>query len=102
MERIKVFLLGEQLVGKTAIISHYIEKTFPEDSIQIFYPEKSIKEIELENKIKIKIEIWDTIGFESYRVLNKIFLRYANISLLVYDITNQECFDILKINYMNK
>ena len=99
MERIKVFLLGEQLVGKTAIISHYIEKTFPEDSIQIFYPEKSIKEIELENGTKIKIEIWDTVGQNTIRMVNKIFMKNTQIALIVYDITNRESFDVLNEFY---
>ena len=61
--------------------------------------DKSIKEIDLKNGKKITLEIWDTIGQESLRATNKIFMKNAKIALLVYDITNQETFDNLNSFY---
>ncbi len=99
MDSIKLIVVGESHVGKTSIISQYINNTFLLEYITTMSPDKSIKEIELENKTKIKFEIWDTIGQTGYRAINKIFMKNTKIALLVYDITNQKSFDNLENFY---
>ena len=61
MNSIKLIVVGEKHVGKTSIIIQYIENTFSNEYVMSTSADKSIKEIELENKTKIKIEIWDII-----------------------------------------
>ncbi len=87
MDIIKLIVVGETHVGKTSIISQYINNTFSEEYMMTMNSDKSIKEIELFNKTKINIEIWDTIGQTGYRAVNKIFMKNTKIALLVYDIT---------------
>ena len=98
MRHCKVILLGEAAVGKTSIISRYINNKF-EDSVQstvgaAFFA----KEIKLENGNEYTLNIWDTAGAEIFRSINKLFYRDASIALLVYDITNKESYEELK-NY---
>ena len=99
MSSIKLILVGEAQVGKTAIINQYIQNTFEEEYIATIGQEKQTKEITLKNGTKFKLEIWDTIGQDTYSAANKIFMRNAKIALLVYDITKEESFKNLNKFY---
>ena len=93
----KVVLLGESGVGKTCIISRFINNTFEEglmSSNGASYASKSSTFPEYENKT-IKFEIWDTAGQEKYRALNQIFYKDAAICILVYDVTSESSFNAL-------
>ena len=92
MDTIKLIAVGEKHVGKTSIIMQYINNVFSKVYIMIVITDKSIKEIELENKTKIKIEIWDTISQEHFSAVNKIFMKNAKIALLVYDYNRTKKF----------
>ena len=41
----------------------------------------------------ISLELWDTCGQESYRSINKIFIKVSKIILLVYDITSRNSLE---------
>lgn len=91
---IKLILLGEPGVGKTSIIGRYVHDTFDNNmpsSNSICYVGKIIKK----NNIKIKLNIWDTIGQEKFRSISKIFLKDTKIVILVYSITSKESFNNL-------
>ena len=95
----KVVLIGESGVGKTSIISRYINNTF--SSVLTATPGASFttKTVFLkEYKQSIKYEIWDTAGQEKYRALAKVFYKNASVCILVYDITRKQSFEELK-NY---
>ena len=96
----KVVLLGESGVGKTSIISRFINNVFGENIISTTgasYAGKTMTFDEFEGKA-IKFEIWDTAGQEQYRSLTKIFYKDAAAAILVYDITRKDSFLELK-NY---
>ena len=99
MNSIKLIVVGEKHVGKTSIIIQYIENKFSHEYVMSTNADKSLKEIELENGTKIRIEIWDTAGQGVYRAANKIFMKNTKIALLVYDITDQKSFDALNEFY---
>ena len=99
MNKLKTILVGESSVGKTAIITQFVQESFIENYIPTYATEKSIKEVtfEVEGKeISKTLEIWDTVGQEKMRAVNKIFMKEAKIVILVYDITKQKSFDELK------
>ena len=96
--RLKVVLLGDAGVGKTAIIRRYYEDKF-NDILESTYNASFIeKVINVENK-KIVLELWDTVGQEAYRSLTKIFTKNARIIILVYDVTSKETFNSLNYWY---
>ena len=99
MSLIKLILIGDTQVGKTAIINQYVNNSFTEEYMPTFSQDKFNKEIILKNETKLKLEIWDTIGQENLRAANKIFMKGAKIALLVYDITNKESFTNLNEFY---
>ena len=94
-EELKVILLGESGVGKTAIIKRYLYDQFNLEhnpSSTMNYVEKQMT---VKNK-NIRLNIWDTIGQEKYRSLTKIFFKDSKIVLYVYDITNRKSFEALE------
>ena len=93
----KVVLLGESGVGKTCIISRFVNNTYDERSETTNGASYASKVVEFERYGKsLRLDIWDTAGQECYRSLNKIFYRDAKIVILVYDITNRKTFEDLK------
>ncbi len=93
----KVVLLGESGVGKTCIISRFINDTFEEDSITTTGASYVGKNMMFSDYNQVlNFEIWDTAGQEKYRSLTSIFYKDASIAILVYDITNQDSFEELQ------
>ena len=97
----KIVLIGESGVGKTSIISRFVNNKFsstlPSTPGAVF----ATKTILIEGK-KIKFEIWDTAGQEKYRALAKVFYKNAHVCILVYDITRRETFEELKNFWINE
>ena len=96
----KVVLLGESGVGKTSIISRFINDTFDEGLVTTTgasYVGQDMVFKDYNNQV-IKFEIWDTAGQEKYRSLTQIFYKDAAIAILVYDITNEDSFEEIQ-NY---
>lgn len=96
-ETVKVVLIGESGVGKTSIISRFINDTFDHNvvtSLGASYISKTLTFPE-QNK-SIKFDIWDTAGQEKYRSLAKVFYKDAMIIVFVYDITSISSFNEIK------
>ena len=90
--RLKVIFVGSGRVGKTSLITQYLNKTFTEGYLMTVGVDKSIKNIKIEGKDVI-LEINDTAGQEDYRQVNKIFMKNTKIAIFVYDITNRASFE---------
>ena len=94
-QSIKITLLGNPGVGKTCIISRYIDNVFNENNASTIganYSEKTI----VKNGKTYNLDIWDTAGQEKFHSLGKHFYKDSYVVCLVYDITNQESLDALK------
>ena len=94
MNKIKFILVGEGAVGKTSIISQFIDQKFEGTYVMTVGRDKLIKELEIEKK-KIILEIWDTPGQEKYNHVNKIFMKNTKIALIVYSIIDKKSFENL-------
>ena len=71
---IKITLLGNPGVGKTCIISRYIDDVFDENNaptIGANYSEKTITK----NGKEYELNIWDTAGQEKFHSLGKHFYK---------------------------
>ena len=97
IESFKVVLVGESGVGKTSIITQFIDQTFQEDQQSTTGGTFSTKSVKCGNNKTLKFEIWDTAGQERYRSLTKMFYKDANAAILVYDITRKDSFEQLKL-----
>ena len=94
MKTEKLIIVGDSKVGKTVIISQYINHTFPIEYINSISC-KYKKELEINEKV-INLEIWDFPSSDIYRI-NRKFMKNSKIALLIFDITNVN--SLQKLNY---
>ena len=47
------------------------------------------------------MDIWDTVGQETFRSITQIFYTHAKVAVIVYDVTNKKSFEEAK-NYWYK
>ena len=102
VESFKVVLIGESGVGKTSIITQFIDQTFQEDQQSTTGGTFSTKSVVCDNGKTLKFEIWDTAGQERYRALTKMFYKDANAAVLVYDITRKDSFEEIQNYWSNQ
>ena len=98
---IKLAFIGQSTVGKTSLITQYTKKTFADTYLSTIGADQIIKELKLDNGLNIKLNIWDTAGQERFRSVNAIFLKGAQIVIMVYDITKRDTFDEIKNYWYN-
>ena len=91
----KIFLLGENAVGKTKILFQFVKNTFTKSYLSTIGIDLGSKVIHVSDKI-IQLKIWDSAGQERYRSIPMGMLKDADGIVLVYDVTNGESFS--KIN----
>jgi Ras-related protein Rab-2A len=73
---------------------NFIDKGFRAEHDLTIGVEFGSKIIEVEG-IKIKLQIWDTAGSESFKSITRSYYRSAAGALLVYDITRKDSFNHL-------
>lgn len=98
---VKLLLIGDSGVGKTAIMLQYADNTFSETfittvGIDYKYKYMKMKDEETGKMENIRLEIWDTAGQERFKAITRSYLRGAEGILLVYDITDQTSFEDVK------
>ena len=89
---IKIILLGDVSVGKTAIINRYIDGKFDDNYSCTISVQSRKKEISFNQDISIEMSIWDTCGEEKYRALTRQYYRESNGILLVFDLNRNKTF----------
>ena len=102
IESFKVVLVGESGVGKTSIITQFIDQTFQEDMQSTTGGTFSTKSVVCDGGKILKFEIWDTAGQEKYRSLTAMFYKDANAAVMVYDVTRKDSFEEVKNYWMNQ
>ena len=92
----KLILIGDSSVGKTNLLTQYVDGKTSENFISTIGIEFKNKIIELENRRKIRLQIWDTSGQEKFKALTKNYFRGCDAALFVFDVTNKDSFDNIK------
>ena len=82
---LKIVVVGDCAVGKSNILSRYINNKFSKESKTTVGLELSSKTFKIDNKI-IKINIWDTAGQERFTSITSAYYKGAKGALIVYDI----------------
>jgi len=99
MPVLKIILLGDTNVGKTAFISKYLKRDVTTKHTPTIGTAMSTKQIDF-NNTSLDLHIWDTAGQERYTSLTSLYYRASNIAIIMYDITNPQSFIRAK-DYMN-
>ena len=98
VKSVKVVLLGETGVGKTCIISRFVNNLYDDKTTSNLTPAFTTKTMKFArfNGKEIKFDLWDTAGQERFRSVTKSLYRDAKVIILVYDITEKETFNEVK------
>lgn len=94
----KFCIVGNASVGKSSILVQLTDKRFlgaaSEPTIGVEFGSRLIP---LEDGRKIKLQIWDTAGQETFRAVTRSYYRGAEGCLLVYDVSDRRSFTDLHI-----
>lgn len=96
---LSLLTIGNQEVGKTAILSKFIDNTFMQKTVRTTSQEFRVVErtIKIDNEdVKQKVKIWDSSGQERFRSIVISSAKNTNGIFLVYDVTSQKTFDDLQ------
>ena len=101
---IKIILLGESEVGKSALFKRYFKNNFTVDNtLSTIGMETETKFIKINNEI-CKLTIFDTAGQEKFRAVPRNYYKNADGILLLFDVCNRNSFEKIKdwINEIKK
>jgi Ras-related protein Rab-2A len=90
----KYIIIGDAAVGKSCLMLNFIDKRFRSEHDLTIGVEFGSKIIDVRGT-RIKLQIWDTAGSESFKSITRSYYRAAAGALLVYDITRRESFNHL-------
>ena len=93
--RVKILILGESSVGKSSLLTQYIENKFMPTHMPTIGVEYKQKLITTDDQSLVKVQIWDTAGTERFRTITPIYYRNVDGVLLVFDITDAESFETI-------
>ncbi|CAK9009734.1 unnamed protein product [Durusdinium trenchii] len=91
--KFKVVLVGDQSVGKTALVLRYLKNTFDEKVETTIGMDFQTKTVQLLNGSPIRLQLWDTAGQERFRSLVSGYIRDAAAAIVCYDITSRQSFE---------
>ena len=97
IKAIKVGLLGDSKVGKSAICNAFTGVEFASESITTIGSDKFEKKIQLSNNKEIKLCLWDTAGQERFRSAAFSTIKSVHGIVLVFDVSSKESFNNINL-----
>ncbi len=88
----KITILGDAAVGKTSLISQFVEESFQEDYKPTLGANIVRKDVNLDNA-RVRLIMWDLAGQEKYQVVRSMYFQGCQGALLVYDVTRYNTLD---------
>lgn len=89
--KISMVVIGDTGVGKSCLLLQFVDKRFSSVHDLTIGVDFGTRIVEIGSE-KVKLQIWDTAGQESFRSIARSYYRDAAGALLVYDITRRESF----------
>jgi small GTP-binding protein len=91
--RLKIAMLGDGAVGKTALTIRFTGGGFEADYKRTIGADFALKEIKLKDlKANVTCIVWDLAGQPRFESVRQGFYRGARGGLLVYDVTRRRTF----------
>ena len=90
--KFKLIVVGDQNTGKSCILNRFANEIF-EENYQATIGLDFLNKIVNINGQKVHLVLYDTAGQEKFRSLIPMYIREAQIILLIYDITSKESFE---------
>jgi small GTP-binding protein len=100
--KLKVIMIGDCGVGKSAMIERYINNSFDrryKSTIGVDYVQKEYKLVDPKTNKPINciLSVWDTAGQEKFRAIRGAYYKNIDAIVLCFDISDSDTFN--NINY---
>ena len=89
--KFKIIFLGDQGVGKSSILNRFAQDKFEQNYQATIGLDFHSKNVTI-NNTSVRLLLYDTAGQEKFKSLIPMYIRDANIIIVVYDITNKDTF----------
>lgn len=89
----KYIIIGNPSVGKSCLLNQFLNNRFSDEYEITVGVEFGAKTVNIEDGNKVKLQIWDTAGQESFKSITRGYYRSAAVGLIVYDVTSRESFE---------
>ncbi len=89
--KFRVMVVGDKKVGKTALVTRFIDGTFTENKTKGSKNERRSKIVELRGK-KVKLQVLDTVSREWHQSVDTIDFQRADSILICFDVNNLSSF----------
>ena len=90
--KLKLIVVGNQGTGKSCILNRFVNETFEENYQATIGLDFHSKNVTIHDQ-DVRLILYDTAGQEKFRSLIPMYIREAQIILLIYDISDRESFD---------
>ncbi|MBD3353425.1 MAG: GTP-binding protein [Candidatus Lokiarchaeota archaeon] len=91
----KIPMVGDGGVGKTSLVTQYVNKKFVQDYKMTIGVDFQLKDEVLPNGQKVKLQIWDTGGQARFTSIRTVYYRGSHGIVFMYDVTNRASFQNL-------
>ena len=95
-DKFNVMIIGDEKVGKTAILERFLKKTFLSERKQTIGIEHYDKTVKVNNKDYL-FKVWDTAGQEKFRVMARSYYQKAHGMILSCAVNNRDSFSNLRV-----
>ncbi|MFW9929604.1 MAG: Rab family GTPase [Candidatus Thorarchaeota archaeon] len=90
----KVALLGDGAVGKTALRERYLGKEFTSSYLMTIGADFAVQKTEVAGK-DVKFQIWDLAGQERFNSVRSLYYQGSHGAIFVFDVTRPESYQNL-------
>ena len=95
MHSLKVVIVGDTKVGKSCILSRFVQGSFDHNTPATIGAAFLTKVVQTKEG-PMRLQLWDTAGQEKFRSLAPMYYRSANVAVLVYDVTSKTSLEDLE------
>ncbi|KAK4530984.1 hypothetical protein CCYA_CCYA06G1841 [Cyanidiococcus yangmingshanensis] len=88
----KFIIIGSSATGKSCLLLRFTDDRFQMTHDLTIGVEFGTRTLTARNGQRVKLQIWDTAGQESFRSITRSYYRGSAAALLVYDVTRRETF----------
>ena len=89
---LKYIIIGDEEVGKSNLLSHYIDDRFTSEYQSTIGVEFRAKNVVIRNTT-YRIQMWDTSGKENFKSITRAYYKNSVCALVVYDISSRDSFN---------
>ncbi|KAK3602871.1 hypothetical protein CHS0354_018730 [Potamilus streckersoni] len=89
----RLILIGDSTVGKSSLLKYFTDGKFADACDPTVGVDFFARLIEVEEGVRVKLQIWDTAGQERFRSITRSYYRNSVGVMIMYDITKRASFE---------